>query len=198
MQSIANAVLWLLVIMLAVSVLRLRNKVYMPFKLKELLYSDFGAPLGEKFPVTHFQTITGGQAAVHNDSGKKKIILVTSPTCGTCTTLYPLINPFMQNKNDQYEFISMMYGDLQEVKAIGHNYSLMVPIVQLENEESLKAIKTDRFPFGYLLSPDGKVTSKGLITNEEQFDLLLTWAPKQSKKSRLAFYRQRSNAEQQV
>lgn len=195
MQIIANSVLWILVITIAVSLLRLRNKVYIPFKRNELLFSDFGAPLGRPFPVTRFQSISGGQSAIHNHFGKKTVIIITSPTCGTCQTLYPLFNSFIQNNCDQYEFISMMYGDLQEVKAISQNYKLLVPVVQLENEEDLKAIKTDRFPFGYLLSPEGKVISKGLVTNEEQFNILRSWKPKDPKISRLAFYRERTNAE---
>lgn len=194
MQFIANCILWLLVITLALSMLRIRNKVYMPFKLKELMFSDFGATLDELFPVSQFRTIEGEQISINQNDGKQTIILVTSPTCGTCKTLYPIINPFFRNNGDRYSFISLMYGDLQEIREIAQTYNLAVPIVQLENELSLESIKTDRFPFGYLLSSEGKVISKGLITNEEQFNLLRTWVPKQPKKNRFAFYRDGAGA----
>ncbi|MBD3919942.1 hypothetical protein H8B09_14355 [Paenibacillus sp. PR3] len=197
MQNIAYGVLWILVITLAISVLRIRNQVYMPQKLTELLFADNGAPLGHEFPVTYFNTIIGEQAGTRDQDGKKTILLITSPTCSACKALYPLITPFIQRHGDQYRLISLMYGELHEIEIIRNSYNFNYPIVRITDED-LNAIQTKRFPFGYLLSPDGKVVSKGLVTNEEQFNLLRTWVPKQSKKNRFAFYREKTSAEQQA
>lgn len=196
MQNIANSILWVLVITLAISVLRLRNKIYTPFKLTELMYSEFGAPLDKEFPVMQFNTISGGQALASDLSGKKTILLVTSPSCGACKQLYPLMNPFMQKFGDQYRMISIMVGELKEVELFAKVHELSIPIVQLAHEH-LETILTDRLPFGYLLSSEGKVISKGLVTSEEHLNLLRTWSPKPPKKmlSKLSFYHKK-NTEQ--
>ncbi|MDQ0115494.1 hypothetical protein [Paenibacillus harenae] len=189
MKFIADIVLWGLVITVAVSVLRLRNKVYMPHEFKELIHAESGAPLNKEFPVQQFETIEGKQTTVRDLSRKKTILLITSPSCSVCKSVYPLINPFMEEYGDQYQIISLMLGELQEIEQVIGTYNLTNPIVRLTPED-LIAIQTNRFPFGYLLTPEGIIISKGSIQSMEHLNLLRTWTPKQPKKNRFSFYRE--------
>lgn len=175
MRDIANIIMYLLVITIALSMFRMRNKVYMIQKKKELLGSDYGAPLGEVFPKTEFTTIDGEEISLI-DSPKHTVLLVTSPGCDACKSLYPHINPFLQKHSKNYQVVSIMYGDIHNIDPLRKTHNLTNPIISV-SYEGLKEIKTDRFPYGYLLSPEGKVISRGSVRDDEELEILRTWSP---------------------
>jgi thiol-disulfide isomerase/thioredoxin len=184
MQSIADFVLYVLVITLTITVFRMKNKMYMTYKKKELAGADVGAPLAEVFPRTEFTTIDGEKISlIDADTNKFTVLLVTSPGCESCKSLYPHINPFVQKHGDKYRVVSVMFGDVENIEPLRKTYNLTNPIVSV-TLEGLREIKTDRFPFGYLLSPEGKVISRGLVGNGEDLELLRTWSPLTSQKKR--------------
>lgn len=191
MQEIANSILWALVIIQGICILRLRDRIYRPHRPTELIHSEFGAPLGEPFPISRFESIGGEMVDVREPSGRNTLLLVTAPSCGACKSLYPLINPFIQKHGAEYQLVSLMFGEQEDIDPIARSFDLKHPIISL-TPELLEATYTDRFPFGYLLSPDGVVVSKGAIQNEIDLELLRTWRPKPLKKStRFSFYRNR-------
>lgn len=192
MQSIANIVMYVLVITIAVSVLRMRNKMYMINRRKELVGSDYGASLGEVFPKTEFSTIDGDPISLIDSTNKSTVLLVTSPGCESCKSLYPHIYPFLQKHGDKYRVISVMFGDIHNIEPLRKTHNLTNPIISV-TFEGLKEIKTDRFPFGYLLSPEGNVISRGSVRDGEELELLRTWNPLSSQKKhakRFSFIRE--------
>jgi len=193
MQNIANIVMYVLVITIAVSVFRMRNRVYMVQKPKEPVGSDYGAPIGEVFPKTEFTTIDGVPISLI-DTRKYTVVFITSPSCDVCKTLYPLITPFINKFGDEYQVVSLMFGDRKEIESLQNTIQLINPIIQISSED-LKEIKTERFPFGYILSSDGKVTSRGLVWDQKSLEMLRTWKPRNPKKRRLAFYRESTSSQ---
>src|SRR5690606_7982784 len=106
----------------------------------------YGAVLGEKFPVTKFTTINGEPISL-DSAEKNTVLLITSPGCDVCKTLYPHVRPFIQRHGQQYQVVSLMFGDQKEIEALQKRIQLPVPIVHI-SPEGLKLIKTERFPFG--------------------------------------------------
>lgn len=64
-----------------------------------------------------------------------------------------------------------MSGNLAEIEPLRASYNLTNPIVHLTSE-LMKATKTETFPFGYLLSPEGKVLAKGLVRDNDDLEIL--------------------------
>src|SRR5690606_13928342 len=114
--------------------------------------------------------------------------------CDVCKTLYPLITPFLNKCGDEYQVVSLMFGDRKEIESLQNTIQLINPIIQISSED-LKEIKTERFPFGYILSSDGKVTSRGLVWDQKSLEILRTWKPRNPKKRRLAFYRESTSSQ---
>lgn len=180
MFTASYIILWTLILTMSVYVLRMKNHNLNSSKPFGLIRADFGVPLGQLFPVRNFNTISGIDVDVHNDFKRKKILLITSPSCDSCKELYPAIQPFSITYGDKYQVISIMYGERDEIEQVRLEQNLSIPIIQM-NLDDLKEIQTEMFPFGYLLSADGKVISKGVVGNSEQLELLRTWRPDNSK-----------------
>lgn len=141
MQSIADFVLYVLVITLTITVFRMKNKMNMTYKKKELAGADVGAPLAEVFPRTEFTTIDGEKISlIDADTNKYTVLLVTSPGCESCKSLYPHINPFVQKHGDKYRVVSVMFGDVENIEPLRKTYNLTNPIVSV-TLEGLREIK---------------------------------------------------------
>lgn len=73
-QDLAIFVMGFWMIVFSISLFRLRNRVYMVQGSKVPIGSDYGAVLGEKFPVTKFTTINGEPISL--DSAEKNTVLL--------------------------------------------------------------------------------------------------------------------------
>jgi len=68
------------------------------------------------------------------------------------------------------------------MQVIQSEFNLKVPI-SIITEEIRSILKIKAFPFGYLLSPEGKIVEKGAISNENALDILVKKKPKTQPKS---------------
>jgi len=189
MQSIANIVMYVLVITIAVSVFRMRNKMYMVHSRKVLFGAEMGAPISEPFPVTKFKTIDHEEISIKDHLGRKTILLVTSLGCSVCKTLYPNIKPFSTKYGDRFQVISLMNGELPDIEALRDSHALTNPIVHMTRED-LRAIKTESYPFGYLLSPEGEILTKGFVKDNEDLEIMRDFKINERQKKRKTFYRE--------
>lgn len=153
---------------------------------KFLIGADMGAPANELFPVTKFKTIDQEEISVQDSFGKNTVLLITSTRCSVCKTLYPHIRPFISKHGSMFNVISLMDGDMADVKTVRETHQLTHPIVHVTAED-LKAIKTESFPFGYLLTPEGKIIAKGFVKDGEDLEILRKLKEERQKKRRLFF-----------
>lgn len=158
------------VIALCCTVMIIMNKLMNPHRKGVLLQSNHGISIGESFPKLSIETLDG--LLIPSLTGEiGSVVLITSPGCGTCKELYPVI-PRVAGMHPEMLFISLMVGNKQAVEAIVNDYSL-AHAVAIIGQNELHAMKTEYFPFAYLLSPEGKVLSKGIVVNEEHLQILL-------------------------
>jgi thiol-disulfide isomerase/thioredoxin len=143
---------------------------------KELPLNDQGLSAGTSFPQHAMLSVQGTPVIWTSTPGAGTIVLFTSYACTSCKETYPLINPFL-NKNPGVHIIVVVEGTEEDARSVQAGYSLSVPIVvltqQLRDEVQLRA-----FPFGYLLSDDGKVVAKGIVSHQWAFDFLLQFRGK--------------------
>lgn len=177
METVSHIILWILVLMLtALSIQRKTQKTEMPMPKPMMLFqSEHGAALGERFPITVFRSLDQEEIRIQED-GKHTILLITSPLCSACKELYPAIMPFVQKYGSAYRVITIMLDDAEQTKSLVLSHRITSPVVFL-NKDELDKTETKLYPFGYLLSPEGTVLSKGIVGNADQLELLRTWKP---------------------
>lgn len=182
--SISYSVLWLLVGLLTFTSIQLLQKVksldtQRQQQFNELPLSDQGVTAGELFP--DLPTDHTGLKHWNRISSAGTIVVITSFMCAACKLVYPKINPFLQ-KHPELNFLILTEGDEDYVQTIQSEFNLKVP-VSIITEEIRSALTIKVFPFGYLISPEGKVIAKGAISTENALDVLLKKRPKNQPKS---------------
>ncbi|KQO17409.1 TlpA family protein disulfide reductase [Paenibacillus sp. Leaf72] len=133
----------------------------------ELVKQDHGLNFNSSFPKEILKLINSEDLSVYNNDS---VIIFSSPYCGSCKELYPILNK-MQQVYRNIQFITLMQGEEDEVIQVAKDYNLNVHVSVL-NRDEMNLYKTFIFPFAYYIS-NGKVVSKGVINNEFDFELLL-------------------------
>jgi len=86
--------------------------------------------------------------------------------------LYPDLPRFAKEHPD-IRIVSLMLGSRESVRSIVDEYGLQLPVAAIDHDD-LSMLRTEIFPFAYLLSPDGKVMAKGATMNEEHLKILVS------------------------
>jgi thiol-disulfide isomerase/thioredoxin len=136
-----------------------------------LTHRNHGIPAGDSFPTRTFDWIDGSE---HHDlaHGGGTVVVITSPGCGACKMLYPDLPRFAKEHPD-IRIVSLMLGSRESVRSIVDEYGLQLPVAAIDHDD-LSMLRTEIFPFAYLLSPDGKVMAKGATMNEEHLKILVS------------------------
>jgi thiol-disulfide isomerase/thioredoxin len=160
----------------------LLSKLSNPFPLGVLTHQSHGIPAGDSFPILAFDWI---DASRHHDfaHGGGTVVVLTSPDCGACKMLYPVLPRFAREHPD-IRVVSLMLGDRESVRSVVDEYGLHMPVAAIDHDE-LRTLRTEIFPFAYLLSPDGKVMAKGLTMNEDHLKILASELTKKTNKRKI-------------
>lgn len=182
--NISYFILWLLVCLLTFANIQLAQKVRTLRNKRnpnsnELPLSDQGIGSGELFP--EFPTTLNELGNWKRTSPAGSIVIITSFTCSSCKIVYPLIAPLL-NKHPAVNFLVLLDGSSDDLESIRSDYHLNVPVYTV-TEEMREPLKIRAFPFGYLLSPEGKVVAKGVVGHESALEVLLQKGQEQPKPS---------------
>jgi len=162
--------LWMVCAMLTYFVVKLMRSGPNPMS-KTLMKQDHGLTHGSLFPKQYWKEIEG--IAPQSITHKGVVILVTSAKCGACQSVYPQI-PLFQKQFPQYQVILLMEGESEIIEQAKEKYEIIVPVVPMTVEALKKELETSMFPFGYHVSSEGQVVSKGLIFGMEQLKPLIS------------------------
>lgn|GEM_PF-824037 len=171
--NLSYLVLWVLVCLLTYSNIQLVQKVQ-ALGIKRtpnpnhLPLNDQGISSGDLFPeLTLVDKELGNWNSVSTEGS---IVLITSFMCSSCKIVYPLIEPFLK-KHPAINFLLLLDGDQNDLESVRFNYNLTVPMSTI-TDEMREPLKIRAFPFGYFLSPEGKVVAKGVVGHESGLDVL--------------------------
>lgn len=168
--SLSYIILWLLVMSLTLHVIVTSKK---PGLI--LPASNTGLPIGATFPQFKISSVL--EMVPFNIQHPKHtgaLVLFTSLRCSICNSVYPMI-PLVEKKYQlkaQVIMEPLEEDDVESIMTKINQLGLTFPIYKLTT--SIKEeVKLHGFPFAYLLSPEGKVLSKGGINKIEDFDILV-------------------------
>jgi thiol-disulfide isomerase/thioredoxin len=130
-----------------------------------LAKQDHGYKVGDKFPFSKLDH------SVENLLNRKEtVIIFSSPYCGTCKELYPIVKE-ISKLNKDLQFIFLIHGEEEHVMHTIKENSLEFPIQRLTREK-MQGFQTFIFPYSYFTSPDGTIISKGVVNTASDFGIL--------------------------
>jgi len=134
--------------------------------------TDSGLELGTLFPRMNLVSVTGKLFSLFpEESAKHSIVLITSPSCNVCRELFTEIHA-IRSQYENIQFIPMLSGDDLAIKDTIEKYNIGSPVGQLIDQD-LEQFKVSTFPFAYLLSPEGVILSKNVISCKQDLNKLV-------------------------
>jgi methylamine dehydrogenase accessory protein MauD len=173
---VANALLWALVLVLAVVVLALVRQVgvlHERIAPAGALMLAKGLKIGELAPPLEVTDLNerplslGGQRA----DGRSTLVMFVSPTCPVCKTLLPVLTASRRSEQAWLEIVLASDGDLGAQREFVKNERLEAfPFVV--SAPLGMAYQVSRLPFAVLVDEAGILRARGLINSREHLESL--------------------------
>jgi methylamine dehydrogenase accessory protein MauD len=174
--AISNAVLWLVVLLLAAAVLALARQVgvlHERIAPAGALMLRRGLAVGEAAPVLEIADLEGHahQIGSARADGRSTLLLFVSPSCPVCKSLLPAVKSSRKDERSWVEVILASDGDNAEQRAFVAAQGLAgVPYV-VSSALGL-AYQVSRLPFAALLDEHGILRARGLVNSREHLESL--------------------------
>jgi methylamine dehydrogenase accessory protein MauD len=171
---VAVALLWVLVIVLAIMVFALARQVGILFERVApmgALMTDSGPKVGEA--VRQFDLVALDDAAVSIGpaQSRAKLVFFLSPTCPVCKKLLPIVRSVAAKERDWLDVVLASDGDEAAHRSFVADRALGDFPYVLSADLGM-AFRVSRLPYAVLLDVGGVVKAKGLVNNREQLESL--------------------------
>ena len=174
--AISNAVLWLLVLLLAAAVLALARQVgvlHERIAPAGALMLRRGLAVGEAAPILEVADLEGRahQIGSARADGRSTLLLFVSPACPVCKSLLPAVKSSRKDERSWVDVILASDGDSAEQRAFVAAQGLAgVPYVV--SAALGLAYQVSRLPFAALLDERGILRARGLVNSREHLESL--------------------------
>lgn len=173
---VSNAVLWLLVIGLAFTVLALTRQIGLLHERVApvgALSTSTATRVGDPAPRITAPDLDGNPIAIGGPSsdGSRTLLFFASPTCPVCETLLPTVERVAQTEVPGVRVVLASDGPIDEHRAfvarkeLGHlPYVLSAPLGV--------AYGVAKLPYAVLIGEDGRVAAQGIVNTREHLESL--------------------------
>lgn len=171
---VAFALLWILVIALAIAVFALARQVGILFERiapMGALITDAGPTVGEPVPRFDLAALDGRPVAIGASGARSQLVFFLSPTCPICKKLLPILASVAGAESSWLDIILASDGEPAEHRAFVAQRRLD-PFRYVLSRELGMAFRVSRLPYAALIDGSGVVRAKGLINNREQLESL--------------------------
>lgn len=173
---VSVAVLWVLVVALAVIVLALVRQVGVLHERVAPAGALMGREtprVGEEAPVIEVPEWQGGRRRLggRSDEGRGTLLVFVSPTCPMCKTLLPVITSVRAAEAGWLDVVVASDGPREEHEAFVARHALDRYPYVLSTELGL-AYQVGRLPYAVLLDARGVVRARGLVNTREHVESL--------------------------
>ncbi len=174
--AVSNAVLWVLVLVLAAVVLALVRQVGVLHERVApagALMLNRGLAVGEPAPALEVADLEGRPHRVGNprEDGRSTLLLFVSPSCPVCKSLLPAVKASRRDERAWMDVILASDGDpaaqREFVRAQGLDGIPYVVSAALG-----LAYQVGRLPFAALLDEQGILRARGLVNSREHLESL--------------------------
>ncbi len=174
--TISNAVLWLVVLVLAAAVLALARQLgvlHERIAPAGALMMRRGLAVGEAVPVLEVADLEGQahQVGSARTDGRSTLLLFVSPACPVCKSLLPAVKSSRKDERSWVDVILASDGDSAEQRAFVAAHGLEgIPYVV--SAALGLAYQVSRLPFAALLDERGILRARGLVNSREHLESL--------------------------
>lgn len=173
---ISNAVLWLLVIGLALTVLALTRQIGLLHERISpvgALFPEAKVIVGDAAPELALIDIHGRPLQIGGASKdeSRTLLFFLSPTCPVCDTLLPTVERVAQTEVPRVQVVLASDGELEEHRAFATEkgithlpYVLSAPLGM--------SYGVAKLPYAVLIDEDGVVAAQGLVNTREHLESL--------------------------
>ena len=174
--AISNAVLWVLVLVLAavlLAVVRQLGVLHERIAPAGALMLNRGLKVGEAAPQLQVEDLQGRALRVGEAraDGRSLLVLFVSPTCPVCKTLLPALKSSRKDERDWMDVILASDGDRAEQQAFVRAQGLEA-IPYVVSAALGLAFQVSRLPFAALIDEHGILRARGLVNSREHLESL--------------------------
>jgi methylamine dehydrogenase accessory protein MauD len=173
---VANAILWVLVVVLAIVVLALVRQVgvlHERIAPAGALMISKGLKIGELAPalaVTDLDerplTLGGARA-----DGLSTLLMFVSPTCPVCKALLPVLTASRRSERSWLQVLLASDGEIASQRAFVAEHGLEAFPYNVSASLGM-TYQVSRLPFAVLIDADGILRARGLINSREHLESL--------------------------
>ncbi|HLY53036.1 MAG TPA: methylamine dehydrogenase accessory protein MauD [Steroidobacteraceae bacterium] len=174
--AVSNALLWVLVLVLAGVVLALTRQLgvlHERIAPAGALMLNRGLTVGEPAPVLEVAALDGRalKIAAARADGRSTLLLFVSPTCPVCKTLLPAVKSSRRDERAWLDVILASDGDTSEQREFVRAQGLE-DIPYVVSPALGLAYQVSRLPFAALLDEQGVLRARGLVNSREHLESL--------------------------
>jgi methylamine dehydrogenase accessory protein MauD len=169
---VAIGLLWVLVIVLAITVFALARQIGVLFERVApmgALVTDAGPKVGEA--VRRFDLTTLDGRAVAIGAAGPQLVFFLSPTCPVCKKLLPILKSIAKAERSWLNIVLASDGEADAHRAFVADRQLGDFPYVLSTDLGM-TFRVSRLPYGVLLDSGGVVKAKGLVNSREQLESL--------------------------
>jgi methylamine dehydrogenase accessory protein MauD len=169
---VSNAVLWVLVVVLAVVVVALTRQIGLLHERIApvgALAAERGPKVGEAAPELSLATLDGGGLQLGGAEHPRTLLFFLSPTCPVCKTLLPTLRRLADEMSVRVVYASD--GPPNEHGEFVRSHELPRDAYVLSEDLGLR-FEVAKLPYAVLIDADGIVRAKGLVNTREHLESL--------------------------
>ena len=174
--AVSNAVLWVMVIALAVALLavvRQLGVLHERIAPVGALMLAKGLKVGEAAPQVAAADLEGRQLSLgmERTDGRAMLIMFVSPTCPVCKALLPVLKSSLTAERDWLDIVLASDGEIasQREFVLAHRLGVFPYIVSAPLGI---AYQVSRLPFAALLDAHGVLRARGIVNSREHLESL--------------------------
>ena len=171
---VSNAVLWVLVLVLAVVVAALARQIgilHERIAPVGALAVDRGPRVGEAAPELSAPSLAGQPVSLGGKHDARSLLFFLSPTCPVCKTLLPTLQRIGAEQGEALRIVYASDGPEADHAALAAEHAIPARDYVLSEELGLR-FEVSKLPYAVLLGEDGVVRAKGIVNTREHLESL--------------------------
>lgn len=174
---VSNAVLWLLVIALALVVLALTRQLGVLHEriapVGALMLAK-GLKVGDLAPPVAVADLDGRPLTIGaaRADGTSLLVMFVSPTCPVCKALLPVLKSSRKSEQSSLEIVLSSDGDIAQQQAFVREHGLGAFRYVVSAPLGI-SYQVSRLPYAVLIDADGVLRARGIINSREHLESLL-------------------------
>jgi methylamine dehydrogenase accessory protein MauD len=173
---VSNALLWVLVVVLALVVVALTRQIGLLHERVApvgALAIERGPKVGEAAPELALPSLRGATVRLGGEESRARrtLLFFLSPTCPVCKTLLPTLRRISREQSPELRIVYASDGVPEEHQAFVREHGLADADYVLSQELGMR-FEVSKLPFAVLIDAAGVVRAKGIVNTREHLESL--------------------------